>query len=210
MRNPRSKSRRKKKNGCIGGFMKFLIFILIIILFARFLVNKYQESDLSTKIKKNQYPIKYEHFVEKYSAQYNLDKYLVYAVIRTESRFDVYAVSSAEAKGLMQLTDETGSECAAKIGLTRYTNDMLFDPETNIRLGCYYLSRLIKSYKGNIETALAAYNGGPGNVQKWLESGDTTDSDVNLDNIPFAETRSYVKRVTEARQMYKSLYDIQK
>lgn len=206
MRNPGKKSRRKKKNGCIVGLIKFLFFLFILILGTRFAVNKYNESDISTKIKKNQYPIKYEHFVEKYSSKYGLDKYLVYAVIRTESRFDVYAVSSADAKGLMQLTDETGSECAAKIGLARYTNDMLFDPETNICLGCYYLSRLIKKYGGNIDTSLAAYNGGPGNVDKWLENKEISDGNGGLGSIPFAETKSYVKRVNEAMGMYKSLY----
>lgn len=210
MREPMPKRRRKKQrkvqSGCGSGCFKFVIFIAVMILLAVFLVNKYNSSDISSNIKKKQYPIKYEHFVDKYSEKYGLDRYLVLAVIRTESRFDVYAVSSADAKGLMQLTDETGSHVAKKIGLTKYTNDMLFDPETNIQLGCCYLSELISKYKNDVDTALAAYNGGPGNVDKWLSNDEYTDGTGKLQTIPYAETRNYVKKVNEAMNMYKSLY----
>lgn len=200
------KRKRKTKNSCGFGCIKFLFFIAVMIIMALFAVNKYKTSDLSTNIKKKQYPVKYEHFVDKYSEKYNLDRYLVFAVIRTESRFDVYAVSSAEAKGLMQLTDETGSDCAKKMGLKSYTNDMLFDPETNIRIGCFYLSSLIKRYGNNINTALAAYNGGPGNVDEWLANTEYSDGSGGLKTVPFQETKNYVRRVTEAAEMYRSLY----
>ena len=206
MREAKQKRRHRKQNGCGSGCFKFVLFIAVMILLAVLFVNKYKSSDISTNIKKKQYPIKYEHFVDKYSQKYGLDRCLVFAVIRTESRFDVYAVSSADAKGLMQLTDETGAECAKKIGLKKYTNDMLFDPETNIQLGCYYLSQLIKTYDNEINTALAAYNGGPGNVDKWLSSNEHADETGKLKSIPFLETRNYVKRVNEAMEMYKSLY----
>ena len=106
----------------------------------------------------------------------------------------------------MQMTDETGSHVAKKIGLTKYTNDMLFDPETNIQLGCCYLSELISKYKNDVDTALAAYNGGPGNVDKWLSNEEYTDGTGKLQTIPYAETRNYVKKVNEAMNMYKSLY----
>ncbi len=201
MRRLDKSNKGRSKGGCISAFIKFLLFLLFIIIVALAFMGKYNDSDIAQKIRRKQYPIKYEHFVDTYSAKYNLDKYLVLSVIRTESRFDVYAVSSVEAKGLMQITDETGEECAKKIGIDGYTNDMLFDPETNIQIGCYYLSRLIKHY-GDTDVALAAYNGGPGNVDKWIEE----QNGIDVENIPFPETRQYVKKVNEAYRMYKSIY----
>lgn len=198
--------RKKRRNGCTPGCFVFTVFLVILISLAYVGVRHYKNINLSDKIRKNQYPIKYEHFVEMYSKKYGLDKWLVYGLIRTESRFDVYAVSSANAKGLMQLTDETGFDCAKKLGVSGYTSDKLFDPETNIQFGCYYLSKLIKKYD-YLENAIAAYNGGPGNVDSWLADGEHTDSSGKLINIPFTETRNYVERVIEARDMYKKIYE---
>ena len=200
--------RRKKKSGCggcLGALLSLLIILAVLVAGANFLVEKFFDSDLSGKIQQTQFPIKYEYFVEKYSEEYNLDKFLVYAVIRTESRFDKYAVSSADAKGLMQLTDETARFCSRKIGMESYTESSLFDPEININLGCYYLSYLIDKYD-NINTALAAYNGGPGNVDEWLADSSHSDTNGNLVDIPFKETRNYVLRVNETKEMYKEIY----
>ncbi|MGN0178923.1 MAG: lytic transglycosylase domain-containing protein [Monoglobaceae bacterium] len=206
MRSVQSGARRKKRNsGCGAGFFVFVLFLAAIILIVWLAVRN--TGGIMEKIRKTQYPIKYEHFVETYAAKFELEPSLVYGVIRTESDFDVYAVSSAQAKGLMQITDETGKDCAKKLKLTKYSDDMLFDPETNIMLGCYYLSSLIKKYE-HIENALAAYNGGPGNADGWLKDPGITDSNGKLVNIPFDETRTYVERVLEARDMYKSLYGL--
>lgn len=200
--------KRRRKNGCFALLFKFIFFILVIA-GAAFLIYKASSGvDLTTKIRRTQYPIKYGHFVEKYSKEYNLDKYLVYAVITTESKFDKYAVSAANAKGLMQLTDKTGEECARKIGFSDYSSDALFDPEINIRLGCYYLSSLIQLYDRRLDVALAAYNGGPGNVEKWLADKSCTDEYGNLVKIPFDETKNYVKRVIQAREMYTEIYEV--
>ena len=203
---PKRSGRRRRKRGCSSGCLVFVIFLAVLIFLAYMGVSHYKNINISDRIRRNQYPIKYEHFVEQYSKKYELDKWLVYGLIRTESRFDVYAVSSANAKGLMQLTDETGVECAKKLGVSGYTSDKLFDPETNIRFGCYYLSNLIKKYD-YLENAIAAYNGGPGNVDSWRADGKHTDSSGKLINIPFTETRNYVERVIEARDMYKKIYE---
>lgn len=206
MRSVQSGTRRKKrKSGCGAGFFVFILFLAAIV--SVVWLAAHNSGGVMEKIRKTQYPIKYEHFVEKYAAKFGLEPSLVYGVIRTESDFDVYAVSSAQAKGLMQITEETGRDCAKKLKLTKYSDDMLFDPETNIMLGCYYLSNLIKKYE-HIENALAAYNGGPGNVDEWLNDPSITDSNGKLVNIPFDETRNYVDRVLEARDMYKSLYGL--
>ena len=206
MRKAGYKSRRRQRSGCTAGVFKFIFFLLLIILTAYFLGRAYFNSDISDKIKRTQYPIKYQHFVEKYSEEYELDKYLVYAVMRTESRFDKYAVSSAGAKGLMQITDETGEDCVRLLKISNYSADALFDPEINIKIGCYYLKVLLDKYD-NLNNALAAYNGGPGNVDKWLLDKNCVDSDGTLVNIPFRETRNYVVRVNEAREMYKEIYE---
>lgn len=206
MREVSGRRRKKKKRGCAHGCMLFLLFVAALVCLTYFGVRNYKGMNLSEKIRRNQYPIKYEHFVEKYSKKYNLDKWLVYGIIRTESRFDVYAVSSADAKGLMQLTDETGRDCAKKTGTSGYTAEKLFDPETNIQFGCYYLSELIKKYD-YLETAIAAYNGGPGNVDSWLKDNRYSFGDGRLADIPFNETKKYVKSVIEARDMYKNIYE---
>ncbi len=197
--------RRRRRSGCGAGVFKFLIFIIIIIGLGFYLTRIYLDSDLAIRIQKVQYPIKYEYFVEKYAEEYDLDKYLVYSVIRTESRFDKYAVSSAKAKGLMQLTDETGEYCQKYVRIDGYSSDALFDPEININLGCYYLRKLIDKYK-DVDTALAAYNGGPGNVDEWLADKNCVDENGSLVNIPFKETRNYINRVNEAQNMYKNIY----
>lgn len=198
--------RGRRRAGCTAGIIRFIFFLAIIVLTAYFLGRAYFGSDISDKIKKTQYPIKYEHFVEKYSEEYGLDKYLVYAVMRTESRFDKYAVSNAGAMGLMQITDETGEDCARRLKISGYSDNALFDPEINIEIGCYYLKRLIDKYD-NVNNALAAYNGGPGNVDKWLLDQNYVDESGTLVNIPFRETKNYVVRVNEAREMYKSIYE---
>lgn len=149
------------------------------------------------------FPIKYEKFVEKYSEEYELNKYLVLGVIYAESGFNEKAHSGL-ARGLMQLTDETAVWIAGKIGIG-YEGNMAEDPETNIKMGCYYLSYLIKKYE-NTETALAAYNAGMGNVSKWLEDANYSKDGKTLFNVPYAETEKYVKRVKLFTYIYSKLY----
>lgn len=212
MRNPENISRRtpprrkKKSNGCgCGCFLLFVLFLIAIVFGVKFVASN--GTSITEKIRKTQYPVKYEHFVDKYAKKQNLSPGLVYGIIRTESSFDVYAVSSADAKGLMQLTDETALDCAKKLNIKGFKTDMLFDPETNIRLGCFYLRQLMDKYD-YIENALAAYNGGPGNADEWLKNPEYTDGNGKLVNIPFQETQNYVKRVLNAQQMYKEIYSM--
>ena len=160
---------------------------------------------LLTEIEKHTYPREYLDEVRAAANEFGVPEHVIFAVIKTESDFDKTAVSSAPAYGLMQLTEET----YFWIG-----NDMLgedpsafdiYDPTTNIRYGTYYLSFLYRKY-GSWDTAFAAYNAGPGNVNEWLEDSDVSDSDGNLVNIPFKETRSYVKKVNAAIEKYEKLY----
>lgn len=148
-------------------------------------------------------PLKYENEIQKYSQQYGLDKYLVMGVIRAESSFD-HKAHSGVARGLMQITDDTAKWIAAKIG-EDYHKDMVEEPELNIKMGCYYLSYLIERY-GNTDTALAAYNAGMGNVSSWLKDKNYSADGKTLDEIPYGETKRYVKRVNLLWKIYQKMY----
>lgn len=150
-------------------------------------------------------PLKYQDMVEKYAAQYQLEESLVYGVIFCESRFEPEAVSSADAVGLMQVTKETGWWAAEQMGLDPSAID-LTDPDTNIRIGCWYLHWLNEKFDGVQETALAGYNAGHGNVARWLADEEMSRDGITLDEIPYGETKSYVKRVELAEKIYCFVY----
>ena len=146
------------------------------------------------------FPSLYERQVERYSDEYGVPKNLIMAIIKAESNFTKDAVSEKGAKGLMQIMDETGEWCAKEIGISEPD---LFDVETNIRIGTFYISHLIKMYDGNTETAIAAYNAGFGNVDKWLKDGTLSTDGKNLSSVPFEETDKYIKKV----MLYKKVYN---
>ena len=162
---------------------------------------------LITCLEKNAYPQEYAEYVEVYAEAYGVPEGLVYAVIRTESSFDSGAVSPVGAVGLMQLMPSTFEWLTDDKLFEHLESGMLYDPETNIKYGTYCLSFLYDRY-GDWELALAAYNGGLGNVDKWLEDDRYADADGEggLTRIPFKETRQFVARVTDAWEMYDRLY----
>jgi soluble lytic murein transglycosylase len=149
------------------------------------------------------YPNTYKLQVSEYSRKYDISTELVYGVIRAESKFDARAVSDKGAKGLMQIMEPTGDWAAESIGLK---NIDLFDPDTNIEIGCFYLSYLLDKYDGNARCAIAAYNAGQTNVDKWLETKEYSKDGKNLDVIPFPETERYVEKVLENIKKYSFLY----
>ena len=149
------------------------------------------------------YPFEYQEIVVKYANDNDLDHALVMAVIKTESNF-VNDARSGKATGLMQLTDETAEWMAKKIDIKPKSVD-LTDPHDNIKLGCYYLRYLIDYYDGNIDVALAAYNGGMGNVDEWLENDKYSSDGKNLTYIPFKETRQYVSKVKNEQKVYEKM-----
>ena len=159
-----------------------------------------------TCFEKSAYPREYAEYVTVYAEKYGVPEELVYAVIRTESDFDSGAVSPVGAVGLMQLMPSTFAWLTDDMLFEHLENGMLYDPETNIRYGTYCLSYLYDRY-GNWETAIAAYNGGLGNVDKWLEDDKYADGEGGLKRIPFKETRQFVTRVTDAWEMYEKLYN---
>lgn len=154
---------------------------------------------IGEKINEIKYPVSYSSYITRYAEENNLDPYLVIAVIKQESNF-VADARSEYAGGLMQLTEVTAAEYAGKLGLTNYN---YMDPETNIQIGCFVLASLIEKY-GVTETALAAYNAGVGNVDNWLKNPDYSIDGKTLNNIPFSETKHYVKKVKDHMKEYKN------
>jgi len=151
------------------------------------------------------YPEKYSDYINQYSEKYNLDPYLVKAIIKAESNFKPYAVSHKNARGLMQISEITGAWAAEKLKIENYSEEMLFDAETNISFGCWYLSVLYTEF-GDTELVLAAYNAGSGNVSRWLKDKTLSSDGKRLDKIPFKETENYLSRVKNNYKMYKILY----
>ena len=153
-------------------------------------------------------PMQYRNIVEKYAKEYHLEKSLIYGVIFCESHFEANVVSAAGAVGLMQVTEETGRWAAEQMGLDRNTID-LTDPDTNIHIGCWYLSWLTEEFDGVLETVLAGYNAGHGKVAAWLADEAISGDGIMLDEIPYEETKSYVRRVKFAEQMYEMAFCLQ-
>lgn len=151
----------------------------------------------------NGLPLKYEAYVEKYSAEYQVPAPLVYAVIRTESDFDPAAVSSAGAMGLMQMTPETFHWLQSRTG-EDLPDEALLDPETSIRYGVYFLSVLSDRFPVT-DTVLAAYNAGMNAVAGWLEDPQHSSDGQNLTDIPYPETEYYVIKVNRALADYRAL-----
>lgn len=151
------------------------------------------------------YPNKYDNYISMYSTQFNVDPMLVKAVIKAESGYNKDAQSGVGAKGLMQITDNTGEIIARELGVRNFTPNMLYNPQINIEFGCYYISQLLNQF-GNKDDAIAAYNAGCTNVSKWLGNSEYSSNGKTLNKIPFPETASYVKNVNKYEDMYGKLY----
>lgn len=182
----------------IKSILKLLIFLLVILV----LLYLYCKTFI--------YKTTYMEYIEKSSGGSGIDPYLVLSIIRVESGFRPTAISSKEAKGLMQVKDSTYSDVSDMFA-TPLTNIDLYDPETNIKIGVAYFKKLVRKYDGNYYIALLAYNAGMGNVNSWINRGIVSkDLDTHIaDDIPFEETRNYLKKVISTYNMYKFLYNLE-
>jgi|TARA_Y100001933_G_scaffold195062_1_gene195263 soluble lytic murein transglycosylase len=130
----------------------------------------------------------------------------MYGLIRQESHFNPYAVSSADAIGLAQLLPSTAKQVARWIGIKAPTRTSLLEPNLNIRLGTRYLASLLKSFRGSMVLSIASYNAGPDRIRRWMRRHGDRPLDEFVEEIPFDETRLYVKRVLAGYRGYLSTY----
>ena len=152
------------------------------------------------------YPFHYQDIINKYSKKYELDPLFVISMIRTESGYGAEAISSAGAYGLMQIMPSTGKEIAQKLKIRSFNPSMLFQPETNIHLGIWYMKNLMNSFDNNHALVSGAYNGGQGRMKRWLEASDLSDIDEFIEDITIYETRNHIKKVMDSYYIYKELY----
>lgn len=155
---------------------------------------------------KNTYKLVYTEQILRFSNEFQVDPYLVASIIHCESSQRADVVSNKGAVGLMQIMPDTGAWIAEKLKFSDYNEQMLTDPEVNIRLGCWYLNYLSGIFDGNSDYVLIAYNAGPNNLKKWLQSPEYS-SDGKLSAIPFKQTENYLNKVKNAYDKYTKLYE---
>ena len=207
-----SKSKKKKNNGStkkiviiISAVCAFVVLPIILLILSSIL-----HKGASEQLEKSVYPLEYESYVEKYCKEFDVDKCLVYGVIKTESGFDPNAQSPVGAIGLMQLMPDTFTWLQNY--RTQFMPDKILDskelynPKLNIEYGVYLLRYLLDMYDGNVDLAVCSYNAGNGNIDDWLAQGLISYDNVDPDNIPFPETANYLVKVRTAADKYRELY----
>jgi soluble lytic murein transglycosylase len=152
------------------------------------------------------FPLPYRKALEEYCRAQMLDPYLMAALIRQESEFNPKAISRANARGLAQVMPATGRQLSRKLGIPGFRTAMLFTPDTNLKLGTYYLKQLSDELQGKWEAALASYNAGKSHVNTWLAAGNYREPAEFVESIPFNETRAYVQSVLRNAEVYRKLY----
>ncbi|TDG01002.1 lytic transglycosylase domain-containing protein [Paenibacillus piri] len=152
------------------------------------------------------YPIRFEEDIKLNSEKYELDPFLIAAIIRVESNFKVDIESKKGAFGLMQLMPDT-SEWIVEMGhFSPEYKQNLHNPKVSIQLGSWYLNWLHKQFKGNTVAVIAGYNAGQGNVNRWMQNNEWDGTLERTDAIPFGETRHYIQRVLYYYNKYHKLY----
>lgn len=174
----------------------------MLVVASVFMVKDFIEKEI-LEIRHSQYPLKYMDSVEKYSEEYNIDKYLLLSLIKTESGFDPNAVSSVGAIGLTQITEITFDWIDSKINPEEeYVFEDLYNPDISIRYSAYYISKCLERYSGDRDTAMAAYHSGWGTVDSLLEEYETE----ILTEFPYPQMANYVYKINKAYDAYQELY----
>ena len=187
----RGRARRRRRLWPVLGGIAVVLGLVVGILVANGTFDK--------AIKELTLPLEHEDIIRQQAHEKGVDAALIAAVIDTESKF-TNAESSAGALGLMQITPEAAEFIGKQSGATSFKLDDLSDPEINIRYGTFLLKELLERYEGDTAAALAGYNAGPGNADKWGGAG------LSVDEIPFPETRAYVELVLERQKEYRQKY----
>lgn len=158
------------------------------------------------KLHRKLYPRYYANMVEKYAKLYNVDIFLICAMILEESRYNAEAVSWAGAIGLMQIMPATGKELAQQLKIRRFRTSMLKQPDVNIQMGTKYIGYLNSLFNGNAMLVTGAYNGGPGRMKRWVASKNIADIDEFVEKITIRETRLHIKKVIDSYDHYVEIY----
>lgn len=186
-------------------------------------------NDIPVELRRRAYPLVYKDAVLKYAREHSIDPLLVLAVMLEESKHDHNAVSRSGALGLMQIMPTTGKDIANRLNIAGFDKDMLLNPETNIRMGTWYLKWLTDMFNDRVHEyfnekkmpksepeysdiitmiILGAYNGGPTRAGNWIERYGIDDMDEFVENIPIPEPKRYIKKVIDSYESYKSLYSL--
>ncbi len=152
------------------------------------------------------FPQGYKEMVERAADEFRIDPLLIYAVMMQESEFDEKEISNAGAIGLLQIMPATGGMIAQRLAWQSFKQDDLFLPSANISFGSWYIKTMLTRYKGDLPLAVAAYNAGPNAVDVWLKRWGKLDMDEFIENIPYKETKKYVKKVMGYYEAYKAIY----
>ncbi|MCK7514894.1 MAG: lytic transglycosylase domain-containing protein [Desulfobacterales bacterium] len=169
------------------------------------LVSKPEKDDNRWKLL---YPVYYADELNKYSQINNLDPVLMLSLMREESHFNPTAVSVSNALGLMQLLHGTANDVTRWNNLSPVSRIQLFDPKTNITLGTAYFKYAKNRLNNTALYAVAGYNSGPGAVERWLKTMPYNDLDQFIENIPYDQTRNYVKKVYGSYWNYNRIYNL--
>jgi soluble lytic murein transglycosylase len=186
---------RQRRRRILGAFAAIALLVLVGVLVSRasHVVNEFA------------LPLSDASVIREQAAAKHLDPALIAAVIYAETKFEP-RTSSAGAEGLMQIEPETAEFLAKLSGGYRFTTSDLGTPKVNLAYGSYYLRYLLDHYEGNEMLAVAAYNAGLANVDKWVAKAHAEGGRLTVEEIPFSETRAYVQRVLEAQKSYRATY----
>lgn len=214
----RSAVRRARSRGAarVPDAVRITLYVLLAILFftlAVAITRSYLQAQEERRrleaeaAERAQHPLEYAGLIVEYALKQELDPALVAAVILCESSYNPQAESRLGARGLMQLMEDTAAWVAHKLGEdSGYSFDNLYDAETNIRYGTWYLGYLSRRFGGDATKIVCAYHAGQGNVDAWLANPQYSSDGVTLDTIPTRDTAAYASRVLRARDVYRKYY----
>lgn len=223
MERPASAPQRKAKRpqrkvsfrmpwGLTAGIIACCVALLLLFtaqaLMSAYLTRQAQAREAAYQQVVDNHPLDYREWIEQYAAENNLRPAFVAAIILNESSFRTDAESSVGARGLMQLMPATAEWIAGKLDVTGYSFDRMYDAETNIRFGTWYLGYLAKMFRGDPVLVTSAYHAGQGEVTGWLSDPTMSEDGVTLEiaNMQDGPTKTYAGRVTQAYGIYEALY----
>lgn len=196
----------KRKKSARGDSKRKTFFLWFVLLFVLVMAGFMAFEPATEGIYRQMYPRKYRQYVEQYSREYSVERDLVYAVAKVESNFDPEAISHADARGVMQMTEDAFGWVQYRMGdQSGVTYEDIFDPKVAIQYGTYMLHLLLEEM-GDEKLAICSYHAGMGNVNSWLSKKEYSKDGKTLDKIPYSDTEWYYNKVSETKKIYRKLY----